>query len=152
MPATYTHHLFSEDVFKVVNEKTQLRIKDEIEIYKLFAKSFDIFYFTKSNLGYLGHHKNINEYFKNIILFMRNNNLTDNSQILAYLYGSICHYVLDTTCHPFVFYKTGRYNIKDKSTYKYKGKTMDEKFYLFNIKNNCIVDKIEISKEEYLKI
>lgn len=42
--------------------------------------------------------------------------------------------------------------INSKSNYKYKGKTMDEKFYLFNIRNNSIVDKIEISKEEYLKI
>lgn len=41
---------------------------------------------------------------------------------------------------------------KRRKDYKYSGKTMDNKYYLFNIKDRCIEDKTEISKEEYLTI
>lgn len=33
--------------------------------------------------------------------------------------GSICHYVLDSTVHPFIVYKTGVFDKKQKNTYKY---------------------------------
>jgi len=48
--------------------------------------------------------------------------MENNPEVLAYLYGSICHYVIDSTVHPYVFYKTGNYIKKKKDTYKYKGK------------------------------
>ena len=38
---------------------------------------------------------------------------------MSYLVGLICHYVLDSNVHPYVFYKTGKFDKKMKSTYKY---------------------------------
>ena len=38
---------------------------------------------------------------------------------MVFLYGFICHYVLDSNVHPFVFYKTGLFDKKDKNSYKY---------------------------------
>ena len=149
MPATYTHHIFTEDVFKVINPN--IRDKIDFDIFNLFGKSFDIFYFTNTNLGYLGHHKNINLYFKNIITYIKDNNLENDSQVLAYLYGSLCHYILDSTIHPYIFYKTGKFNTNDKSTYKYKGKhnyyeyMIDAIFYLY--RNKQPIYKTNLVKE-----
>jgi hypothetical protein len=38
----------------------------------------------------------------------------------------------------------------DNSNYKYHGSTMDDKYYVFNIKDNKIVDQMEISRDEFL--
>ncbi len=123
MPATYTHHLFTKDVYKVINSNIQYKLRNSIDIFNLFGKSFDVLYFTnKSKLGHFAHKNNVNLYFQNIINYIRDHDLVNNGQVLAYLYGSICHYVLDSTIHPYIFYKTGKYNYKDKKTYKYKGK------------------------------
>ena len=56
---------------------------------------------------------------------------------IAYLFGSITHYVLDYTCHPLIFYKTGIYDPykKIESHKKYKGmhalmeKSIDAYYY-----------------------
>lgn len=121
MPATNTHHLFTKDVFKVVNDDVKNKINDSVDIFNLFGKSFDILFFSDMKLGNKAHNYNSNLYFENMIKYIRKNNLYNNSQALAYLYGSICHYVLDSTIHPYVYYYTGKVNLKDKSTYKYRG-------------------------------
>ncbi len=155
MPATYTHHIFTEDVFKVINPDIKTKLESSIDIYKLFGKSFDIFYFTGTNIGYLGHHKNINLYFKNIINYIKENNLENDSQVLAYLYGSICHYILDSTIHPYIFYKTGKFNRQDKKTYKYRGLhnyyeyMIDAIFYLN--RNKKPIYKTNLTKEIFTK-
>ena len=153
MPATYTHHSFTKDVYKVLDEEIKNKLQDNIDLFNLFGKSFDILFFVKPKLGHFAHKHNINLYFLNIIKYIRDNNLTNNSSVLAYLYGSICHYVLDTTCHPFVFYKTGRYNIKDKNTYKYKGKHNYLEYMVdacvYYEKNRKMITHAKVSKEVF---
>lgn len=120
MPATYTHHIFTKDVFKTLDEATKRRLQDNVELFNLFGKSFDNLFFSKEKLGYYAHGNNCNLYFKNIVKFIVDNNLQDSSEVLAYLYGSICHYVLDATIHPYVYYKSGQYKW-NKETLKYRG-------------------------------
>ncbi len=122
MPATYTHHTFTKDVYKVLDDEVKEKLKDHVDIFNLFGKSFDVLFFVKAKLGHFAHKHSSNLYFENIIKYIRENKLINNGEVLAYLYGSICHYVLDSTCHPYIYYKTGKYNMKDKKTYKYKGK------------------------------
>lgn len=119
MPATYTHHLFTKDVYKSLNVSIQDKL--DIDIFNLFGKGFDVFYFYKPKLSNLGHTTNINLYFSNIVSYLRSNHETHNSELLAYLYGSICHYVLDSTVHPFIYYYGGKYIKSKKSSHKYRG-------------------------------
>ncbi len=121
MPATYTHHIFTEDVYKVLEPNVKEKLENSTDIFNLFGKSFDILFFARAQLGHFAHKNHVNLYFQNIIKYIRENNLYDNGNVLAYLYGSICHYVLDSTVHPYIYYKTGKYNHKNKKTYKYKG-------------------------------
>ena len=120
MPATYTHHEFTKDVYNELNVNNKLN--DYQDIFNLFGKSFDVLYFVREKLGHFAHKNNVNLYFQNIIKYIRDNELDNDGEVLAYLYGSICHYVLDSTIHPYIFYKSGSYNAKNKNTYKYKGK------------------------------
>lgn len=156
VPATYTHHIFTKDVFKVLDNSVKEKLENAKDIFYLFGKSFDILFFVKHDFGSYAHNHNINLYFKNIIMYIKNNNLENNGAVLAYLYGSICHYVMDSICHPFVFYKTGKYLSKDKSTYKYKGghsymESMIDAFF-YQKRNDKGIYKAKLAKEIFPKV
>ena len=156
MPATYTHHTFSEDVYKVINVDIQDKLKDSKEIYNLFGKSFDVLFFVKPDLGHFAHKNNINLYFSNIIKYIKDNNLVNDGEALAYLYGSICHYVLDSTVHPYIFYKTGVYNKKNRKTLKYKGMHAYYEYMidaiLYNDRNRKSIARADLTKVLFPKL
>ena len=102
MPATYTHHLFTKDVYKALD--TNIQKKLDSNLFDLFGKSFDAFFFYKPNIGSYAHKNHANLYFAHIISYMRAHSLTNVPELLSYLYGSICHYVIDSTVHPFIYY------------------------------------------------
>ena len=120
MPATYTHHVFTKDVYKAL--KFDIKQKFDPNMFDLFGKSFDALFFYKPRLGSYAHKNQVNSYFANIIYYLRKNNFIDHKELLSYLYGSICHYVLDSTVHPFIYYYGGKYDKNSKKTYKYRGK------------------------------
>ena len=114
MPSVVTHHYFAKDILKKVNEKTRQTLENSFSIFLIFAQSFDnLFYYKlltpwlgkkERTLGYEAQKMKVNLYFENIINEIEKNPNSDN---LAYLYGSYCHYILDSTCHPFVIYQSG---------------------------------------------
>lgn len=158
MPSSMTHSYFGKDVYDKVNDKTKKKLKDYVEDIKTFSNGPDIFYFynlmlTKKDkrikkIGYTMHRKEINNYFINLVNYINDNNLNNNKQILAYLFGSICHFVLDSTTHPFIFYKTGNFDKNDPKTYKYNGLHQEMEYYIdiYMIFNN---EKIEA---KYFKV
>lgn len=136
MPSIITHHIFSDEVYKRLNKRLQNRVKDAIDVFHAFSQSHDyLYYYTFhkdykkiKGLGDMAHKNDTQKYLMNIILNIKEMNLKKDSYALAYLYGSVCHYVMDSMCHPFIFYKTGAWNHDDKNTYKYRGgHTMMEK-------------------------
>lgn len=159
MPSIITHNIFSNEVLKGLSKETKSKFENELEIYNTFAQSHDfLFYrhFGKNSgkirdLGHYAHHHNTQDYLLNIIKEIKTNKLENNEQAIAYLYGSLTHYILDTNCHPYIFYKTGVYRKKEKWTHKYHGehtrieKHLDcilyEKFF------NKLYFKCDINKE-----
>ena len=156
MPATYTHHIFTKDVYKVLNEKTKDKLKNSTDILNLFGKSFDVLYFSREKLGHFAHKNNVNLYFQNIIKYIKDNDLTNNGDVLAYLYGSICHYIMDSTFHPYVYYKAGRYYQNNKETLKYKGRHTYIEYmidaFMYKEKNDKMIYKANLSKEIFPQI
>ena len=120
MAATYTHQLFTQDVYQALDEDIKSRL--DIDVFHLFGKSFDALFFYKPKLASMMHKSCVNLYFANIIDYLRHNNETHNRELLSYLYGSICHYVLDSTVHPFVYYYGGKVDKKNPKTYLYRGR------------------------------
>lgn len=127
MPATITHAYFAKDVFDILPEK----IKNKINCsrIKMFGQSMDslMFYNLFSLLpgkkvrdfSHYFHKNKSQDFFINTINYIKENNLKDDIDVASYLAGTICHYVLDSTIHPYVIYKTGNFDKKQPNTYKY---------------------------------
>lgn len=163
MPSITTHYIFAKEVFNNLKTEDKKRIESNIDIYQTFAQSHDYLFYYKfgtkhkeiNKLGRYAHHNNTQEYLLNIVKEIKNNKEEQNSELLAYLYGSITHYVLDTTCHPYIFYKTGVYRKKEPNTKKYFGghskieKDLDAYYYKKYTKkdyNLCNISKEIIDK------
>ena len=160
MPAFYTHYTFGKDVKK----KSKLKNIDD-NLYNIFNQSFDSFYFYNfyfpfygkkvRKIAYIGHRKNVNKYFINIIKYMKEHDCANDSKTRAFLYGSLNHYILDSTIHPYIFYLTGVYNNEDPLSFKYNGLHSEAEFsidaYLYKKKHNLPYYKKNITKSIFLK-
>lgn len=131
MPSIYTHYKFGIDVLAKLDKNTQNLIRPKKDYYYIFNQSFDTLYYYNflslkkgSDIRSFAHHAhrcNTNKFFANAINYIIDNSLEENSEVMVFLYGFLNHYALDTTMHPYLNYKSGRYNPLDKSTKKYKG-------------------------------
>ena len=126
MPASITHSFFANDVYDILPEK----IKKELFLdkCKMYAQSTDacMFYNLLSFLpgkkirtftDYF-HNNKSQDFFINFLRYMKDYEINE-SDTLSFLFGFISHYVLDSTIHPYIFYKTGKFNKKNKDTFKY---------------------------------
>lgn len=166
MPSIYTHDYFAVDTYKKLEKEKIYQINDKT-FYKIFAQSFDTLFYYNSfklklgkeyrKLGHYAHKHKTWEYFKNILEYIKKNKLY-NDENLGYLYGSILHYSLDSTCHPYIHYISGRLdrnNLED--TRKYTGmhavneimldaiyyyKDHDDKYYKYKLYKD-IIPKVE---------
>lgn len=127
MPLITTHNYFANDVFSKTNSNITKTFQEKKNIYELFAQGTDPFIFyecfrpKKSDYQHLCHTQNTDIFFLRFIKKIKEKKLTQNPLVLASLYGQLTHYILDSTIHPYVVYKTGFYNKKDKNTLKYNG-------------------------------
>lgn len=151
MPATITHAYFAEDLLKILNKNTKESIKDKKRELMMFAQSTDplMFYLVSPisgkkirNLQHIAHTEKTNEFFSNTIHFIKNNNYHNNPDVLVFIYGFICHFVLDSKVHPYIFYKTGEFIKDDNKTYKYNGLHHNMESYL----DNYMLEKHKITK------
>ncbi len=127
MPATVTHAFFSEDVYDIL----PIEVKENVNLgrFRMFSQSFDslIFYNILNfkdgkpirKFQSETHKYKTQEFFLNLINYIKDNNLYSDSEVKSFLYGFICHFVLDSTVHPYVIYRTGLFNKNNKETYKY---------------------------------
>ena len=126
MPATITHAFFAKDIYDILSDEIVENV--ELQRLKMFAQSMDslMFYNLFSILpgkemrkfqGYF-HENDTRNFFINLLEYMKKNNIKD-KDTYSFLIGTICHYALDTTVHPYVVYKTGKFKKDDPGTYKY---------------------------------
>ncbi len=140
MPSSVTHSYFSVDVYNRIDKNIKNKLKNNIEDLKTFSQGPDPYFFydfhlTKRSkeiykINYSMHHKKINDYFLSLINYINDKKYYSNGQVMAYLYGHICHFVLDTTIHPLTIYNTGIYDKKNKQTYKYNGLHEEMEYYI----------------------
>lgn len=128
MPCTATHAFFALDVLEKLDNNIINNLQKNMEDFKTFSQGPDVLFFYNSinlkessrikTFGRFVHKNNSQDFFINLVKYIKSNNYSNNHDIMAFLYGYICHYILDSTCHPFIFYKTGVYR-KNKETLKY---------------------------------
>lgn len=140
MPSSMTHAYFCEDIYKKVNKNVKRKLKNSINFFKVFGQGPDPYFFydfhlTKKSkniykLNEAMQHSNVNTHFIKLINYINDNNYYSNEQIMAYLYGQICHFVLDSTTHPYIIFYAGNYDPKDSNTYKYNGLHEEMEYYI----------------------
>lgn len=147
MPSIYTHNYFAKDTYNKIDNKIKYRINNKL-YYEIFAQSFDnLFYYNSisifpgkkyQKLGHYAHTHKVWKYFKNLVEYIKENKLYDDEN-LGYLYGSLTHYALDSTAHPYIHYISGRYSkAYKKETRKYLGN---------HAKNEIMIDSIYYYKD-----
>ncbi|MEG2563795.1 MAG: zinc dependent phospholipase C family protein [Bacilli bacterium] len=129
MPSTITHSYFAMDVYDRLPIKRREFLMNDKERLKLSAQSLDpLFFYNITNFKKGKKVREFGEFFHNnkcflfletLINYIKYNDYGHNPEIIAYLYGMICHYVLDSSAHPYIIYKTGSFDKNNPLTYKY---------------------------------
>ena len=104
MPAYISHAIMGEQLY---NEANKLNLISRIPINKDEMKGYSL----GPDLAYLSpilkkdpQNYNTREFFKNIVKYINENQLKEDSHVLALLYGHIAHYFLDINTHPLIYY------------------------------------------------
>jgi len=162
MPSIYTHTTFANDVYNKLNKDIQNTINEKKEFYKMFSQSFDNLYYYNflslkkgkhiRNLAKYCHTHKTQEYILNIINYIKKNKLNNNNEVLCYLYGTINHYISDSTLHPYINYRTGRYfKERHEATKKYIGIHTNTEIeldaYYYNLNTKKSFKKYKIYKD-----
>lgn len=127
MPATVVHAYFAQDLNDILPK--EIKNKLDVDRLKTFGQSTDsLMFYNLFNIlpgkkirdfqKYF-HTNKTQDFFVNLINYIKENDYTEDIDVNSFLVGTICHYVLDSTVHPYIYYKTGYFNKNDKSTYKY---------------------------------
>ncbi|MGL5677561.1 MAG: zinc dependent phospholipase C family protein [Cellulosilyticaceae bacterium] len=131
MPDTISHYLFGLDTTKNIPESPLYRIiKEHRNLFFIGCQGPDPMYYhrpyKKENYSYVAarmHSEQTGYFLSSSLCYLKK--FKDTPQFfepcLAYICGMLCHYALDTTTHPYIFYLGGRFIPDDPSTHKYKG-------------------------------
>ena len=156
MPATIAHALLAEDVFYKLDKKVQRTI--DLKRFYTFAQASDpfMFFYISFNkkgkeirkLQKIAHTEKTFLFFLNTINYIKDKKYYKDKDTLAFLYGFIAHYILDSTVHPLVVYKTGYFDKNNKSSYKYNGLHTYMETYI----DNYLLEKrnLELNFNKYI--
>ena len=105
MPTTYAHDLFGQKIYRQMPDEVKKIIRRNGELYRIGLHGPDIFFYYfifqnhVSRVGYRMHKEKACAFF---VQGMEQVRETGDETLLAYLLGFGCHYLLDSSCHPFV--------------------------------------------------
>ncbi len=106
MPSHYAHYRFGAAVLPKIPADLRRVVMRHRELYDVGLHGPDFFFFynplAKNRFSHLGsqlHLQSGNVFFTRVCRGLR---LVSSEESLAYLYGLLCHYALDSLCHPLV--------------------------------------------------
>lgn len=102
MPNYRTHSIHGEIILPKIITRTEIKSDD----LKAFCIGPDTLITTDYKLFELQHIKDTKLYFKTLIKLIKKNKLQDNSEVMAFLYGQLDHFILDLIMHPLIYYMT----------------------------------------------
>lgn len=106
MPSHYAHYRFGVEMLEGMPEDVRKCVKRFRRLYDVGLHGPDLFFFYNpafhTRVGDLGgrfHGQSGKEFFERVCRGLR---LEPTEAGMAYLYGVLCHYCLDSVCHPFI--------------------------------------------------
>ena len=124
MPTTYTHDAFGRKVYKSLQGDLQELIHRHIQLYRIGLHGPDILFYYGLRKNYVNqtgvrlHGEIAYPFFEQGIRLVRKN---QDDALLVYLLGFACHFMLDSTCHPYI------YHIEDQVSHTIIEKEMDRR-------------------------
>ena len=107
MPSTYAHYRIGQEVRNSLGESERKVVEEYPELFLIGLHGPDIlFYFNPlfnnqvNQIGYSMHGRSGKEFFKNAAEVIKQH--PRNNAYLSYVYGFICHFALDETCHGYI--------------------------------------------------
>ena len=152
MPNIITHTVFAEDVlYSILSPRLKELIKEELPLFYIGSNGPDFlfFYHVKpweahkshklNRLGSKVHKQGINAFYEEAISCIKHQrNRRIQQRMFVYLLGHLCHWALDKTTHPYIFYRTG--NCKGQSaSYHHRLESMIDTEMLLRKKQKTIV-------------
>lgn len=118
MPALLTHYLCGDEMVKSVDTPEIVKVIDSHRnLFNLGTQGPDIFFYhnawpwakgkSLSGIGSRLHHEKVKAFFDHAFEALERKKDEGKEKMLAYMYGYLCHYALDTHTHPYIYYKTG---------------------------------------------
>ena len=107
MPTTYTHYAYGQDVYRMLSPKLQSKIHPYINYYNIGVHGPDILFYYRSisknavnQYGVKVHDEPMRCFLCHAFsVFKRQRR---KGAAFAYLAGFMSHYILDSTCHPYI--------------------------------------------------
>jgi len=106
MPSLYAHYRFGTSLLPEMPGDARRTIQRFRQLFDMGLHGPDIFFYSspilRSGANFLGvkyHEQTGEDFFARVC---RNLRLTPSEAADAYLYGVLCHYCLDSVCHPYV--------------------------------------------------
>ena len=117
MPGTYAHYAFGKKVLEQVDDEVSKIISKNIDLFFIGLHGPDIFFYYKpilyhnptNKLGHSIHYEKANIFFEKSINIIKKSN--DKEKSLAYAFGFLCHFMLDSECHPYINKTTKSVNL-----------------------------------------
>lgn len=107
MPTTYTHYRFGKDVISALPRPLKTAVESNRELFDIGLHGPDILFYYQalkpnpvSAQGFGLHEKMADVFFQNAEKVIAKSE--NPAAARAYMYGFICHFALDSECHPYV--------------------------------------------------
>lgn len=107
MPTTYAHYRFGQEVKANLDEEIRIIISENETLYNIGLHGPDILFYyrplgfnTINKTGVALHDTTADVFLNYGIKKIKKH--PDNKVALAYLLGFICHFMLDSECHPYI--------------------------------------------------
>lgn len=151
MPNIITHTLFAQEIFDKVDEATHDLFEPRLQLLEIGSNGPDFLFFhgmnpkdfyKKSDLrvaGSMFHAAHVNDFYQKALISIRNEQDEDiKKDMMTYVCGHLCHWALDATSHPYVFYRTGP--CKGKSAwYHHRFESLFDAIML-KVKRECTIE------------
>ena len=120
MPTTYAHYRFGRDVYKKLPPQLQAVIRSHGGLYNIGLHGPDLLFYYKAYIknpvnqtGFAMHSRPGTEFFRQAASVIHTSRLHSRfsgkkplsfivSSKYAYIFGFLCHFALDSRCHPYV--------------------------------------------------
>ncbi len=112
MPTSYAHYRFGKSVFRTLNQEQKACVEAYPDLYHIGLHGPDLLFYYKAlqrhpvnRTGFATHEKKGKDVFASaasVVKKMEAESGERGAAARAYLYGYLCHFALDSSCHPYV--------------------------------------------------